>query len=108
MIEIEYRIELARRQDFAGAVEALGRLRRRAGAFFWAHFVDVGDPARNVEVFLVESWLQHLRQHDRMTIGDRAIQERVTAFHIAAEPPKVLHLVAGTSSRNPKWTPSNR
>ena len=40
-------------------------------------FVDVTDPGRYLEEFLVESWLEHLRQHERVTVSDREVQERV-------------------------------
>ena len=53
-----------------------------------------GDPARFIETFLDESWLEHLRQHERVTVDDRAIQERVAAFHVGGEPPRVSHLLA--------------
>jgi hypothetical protein len=39
-----------------------------------------------VETFLVESWLEHLRQHDRVTNSDRLLQEVVHRFHIKARP----------------------
>ena len=58
-------------------------------------FQDAADPARLVEAFLVESLTEHMRQHERVTEADRAVQERVRAFHRANTPPAVSHLVAG-------------
>ena len=46
-----------------------------------------------VETFLVESWLEHLRQHDRVTNSDRLLQEVVHRFHIQGAP-KVTHFIA--------------
>jgi len=40
------------------------RLRRRNGAFMWELFQDIEDPGRMVDSFMVESWLEHLRQDD--------------------------------------------
>ena len=34
-----------------------------------------------VETFLVESWLEHLRQHERVTNADRVLQDAVHRFH---------------------------
>ena len=101
MIEIEYRIDPAQQVAFSQALQELGRVRRRDGAIFWQHFVDVSDPARNVEVFMLESWLQHLRQHERVTVADRPIQERVLAFHVGDSPPRLAHFVAEKSHREP-------
>jgi quinol monooxygenase YgiN len=94
MVMIEYRIDPAKRAAFAEVLERLGHIRRRDGALFWDHFVDTADPTRHVEVFLSESWLEHLRQHERVTVADRAVEDQVKAFHVGTEPPVVTHLVS--------------
>jgi hypothetical protein len=40
-----------------------------------------------------------LRQHDRVTVSDRTIQERVRRFHIVGTPPLVSHLIAANVRR---------
>jgi quinol monooxygenase YgiN len=67
MILIEYRIDPARACDFEPAIRALGVTRRRDGAYSWGVFQDTEQPERFVEYFLVESWVQHLRQHQRVS-----------------------------------------
>jgi hypothetical protein len=42
---------------------------------------------------LVESWLEHLRQHERVTNADRVMQAEVQHFNVDGEP-KVTHLIA--------------
>jgi hypothetical protein len=56
--------------------------------------MDLNDPSLYREVFLVEYWLQHLRQHERQTITDLEIRERVASFHKGEAPPVVRHLIA--------------
>ena len=51
---------------------------------------------RIVETFLVESWMEHLRQHERVTNADRLVQECVQRFQLAGEP-KVTHFIAADS-----------
>ena len=46
-----------------------------------------------METFQVDSWLEHLRQHERVTNADRLLQEAVHRFDVAGAP-KVTHLVA--------------
>jgi Transmembrane secretion effector len=46
-----------------------------------------------VETFLVVSWLEHLRQHERVTQADRAVQEAIRRFDLDGAP-KVTHLIA--------------
>jgi Transmembrane secretion effector len=56
-------------------------------------FEDAADPARFVETFLVESWLEHLRQHERVTNADRVMQQHVQRFRLEGAP-KVTHMIA--------------
>ena len=94
MVTVEYRIDPQQARDFAQAMEAQARVRRRDGATSWGLFGDAAEPGRYVEVFLVESWAEHLRQHHRITRADENIQNRVRAYHIGTEPPRVSHLLA--------------
>ena len=77
------------------AVQPLRQSRLRDGALWWEVFQDAADPPRLVEAFLIESLIEHMRQHERVTEADRVVQERVRAFHRADTPPAVSHLVAG-------------
>ena len=95
MVTIEYRIDPVRANDFLQAMDAMRRLRRRDGAFMWELFDDIEDPARKVECFMVESWIEHLRQHERVTVADSELIATTRAFHLGESPPKVTHLVAG-------------
>lgn len=100
MVEIEYRIDPARQAEFTAALSESARIRRRDGAIFWQHFIDAADPSRNVEVFMTESWLQHLRQHERVTNADQAAETRVRSFHTGDTSVRVIHLVsAGAAQR---------
>ena len=75
------------------AAHELGRIRRRDGGRQWGLFRDLAEPARYIETFQVESWAEHLRQHGRVTVADRAIEDRVRAFHIGGNPPTVSHFL---------------
>ena len=66
--------------------------RRRDGAYAWGVFEDAADEGRFLETFLVESWLEHLRQHERVTHADRVLEER-SPLPSRGEP-KVTHLIA--------------
>jgi MFS family permease len=94
MVTVEYQIDPAKAREFASAMHHMRRIRRRDGAFMWELFNDIGVPGRMVETFMVESWIEHLRQHERVTVADREVGETVRRFHVGTEPPKVTHLVA--------------
>jgi hypothetical protein len=46
-----------------------------------------------VETFVVESWAEHLRQHERVTVADKAAEDIARAFHIGASAPVISHLI---------------
>jgi hypothetical protein len=96
---VEYHIELERVEEFLLAMKDLERVLRRDGATRWGLFADPAEPGRYFETFLVESWAEHMRQHARVTIEDRAVQERVRSFHLGDSPPQVTHLIAEDFSR---------
>jgi MFS family permease len=94
LVTVEYLIEPSRGADFARIMRDVERIRRRDGAIQWGLFEDAGSPGRYLESFLVESWGEHLRQHARVTVADRAVEERANEFHTGPEPPRITHWLA--------------
>jgi MFS family permease len=92
LVTLEYRIDPERRAEFLEAIRPLRQARLRDGAFAWDLFQDAADPGLYLETIHEESWVEHLRHHERVTEADRVIQERVAA--LLREPPVVRHLVA--------------
>jgi hypothetical protein len=50
-----------------------------------------------LESFLVDSWAEHLRQHDRFTLADRELEKRVQSY--ALKPIEVKHYVQAQTER---------
>ena len=93
LVTVEYTIDPGSRAAFLAALARLGEERRRDGAYAWDIFEDAAVAGRFVETFLLESWLEHLRQHERVTNADRAAQDAVGQFHLHGAP-KVTHFIA--------------
>jgi hypothetical protein len=93
LVTVEYRIQPENREAFLAALERLGYERSRDGAYAWNVFEDAAEEGRFLETFLVESWLEHLRQHERVTNADRMLQTMVHSYHLAGSP-KVTHFIA--------------
>jgi MFS family permease len=91
LVAVEYRVESDRATAFVATMLEYERVRRRDGASRWDLFRDVEDTERYVETFLVSSWAEHLRQHDRSTRADRELEERVRSY--ARDAPDVRHLI---------------
>ena len=92
LVTIEYRIIAAERAAFIRALERLSRERGRDGAYAWGLFEDVAEPGRFLETFRVESWVEHMRQHERVTKADRELQRQIDA--LLTSPPTIAHLIA--------------
>lgn len=91
LVTVEYPIQLEHETEFLEAMYEYGRIRRRDGAFRWGIFRDIEKPDQYLEIFLVDSWAEHLRQHARATLVDRSVEERV--FRYVAGRATVHHLV---------------
>ncbi|WP_159591037.1 MFS transporter [Chelativorans xinjiangense] len=93
LIEIEYRVDPARLAEFVTALRRFRSVRQRDGAIRWDVWEDVAEPGRVVESFIVESWIEHQRQHARVTQADQLDQVTLNAFHVGDQPPIVRHLL---------------
>ena len=100
LVTVEYRVAPEKRAAFLVAVRDLGQLRRRDGAYTWDVYEDAAENGRFLETFMVASWLEHLRQHHRVTNADRVVQDAIREFGAAAEP-KVTHFIAADFRSSP-------
>jgi MFS family permease len=92
LVTVEYR--LAADKDRRAFIAAMGRLaheRRRDGAYAWDMFEDTANKSIFLETFRVESWIEHLRQHERVTHADRVLQDQI--HRLLAHAPTVRHLI---------------
>jgi len=95
LVTVEYRIADADRATFHALMGELGRTRRRDGAVLWGVAEDVATPGIHLEYFVTSSWVEHLRQHERVTAEDRDHQQKVRALHRGEHAPIVRHFVGG-------------
>src|SRR3989441_2220841 len=103
LVEIEFQIDPARSHEFESAMNNVRSIRLRDGAINWVLFHDIENPSRYVEMFTSESWTEHLRQHERITKADLAIEQHAISFHIGKDPPRISHLIGeNTSKQNHK------
>lgn len=94
MVTVEYQVDPTQVRQFFEAMTELESERRRDGAFTWGLFQDAAVPGRVLEYFIEDSWLEHLRHHERVTHADRDLQARIRRFHVGTEPPRVTHYLA--------------
>jgi MFS family permease len=92
MVTVEYHIAEAKRQAFLLALDQLSHGRRRDGAYAWAIYEDAERPGRMLETFYLESWAEHLRQHERVTKADQALQQSIR--ELTQDEPTVTHFIS--------------
>ena len=91
LVTVEYHVKPEGVSEFIKTMRKYGRVRRRDGASRWGICRDLENPERYLETFVVSSWAEHLRQHDRLTRADSHLEERLRKC--TASEPKVQHLL---------------
>jgi predicted MFS family arabinose efflux permease len=99
MVTVEYHIDPKNREVFLAAFEEIERERKRGGAYAWGIFQDTADDGRFLETFMVDSWLEHLRQHKRVTNADRVLENQARRF--VRDKPTVTHFIAAERTYKP-------
>jgi hypothetical protein len=94
MVTVRYEIADADREAFMRLIRQMELVRRRSGAIGWAVYEDPAAPDVMLEVFMVDSWIEHLRQYERGTRSDIALRDRIRTLHRGSEAPVVSHLLA--------------
>ncbi|MGA8103083.1 MAG: MFS transporter [Candidatus Acidiferrales bacterium] len=102
LVTIEYLVSAEEYDAFTRAIHKLRDVRLRDGSIRWGTYQDAAQPGRFVENFVVESWLEYLRQRERMTASDLLIREHVRSFHQGEEPPVVSHMIYARPFARPR------
>jgi MFS family permease len=99
-ILIDYYVDPEDYNTFVKAIHELRDVRMRDGAMRWGIFQDADDPRRLNETFIMESWIDYLRQGERFTESDEAIRDRVVSLHRGEEPPRITHTIYAKERTN--------
>ena len=97
VVQTTYTIAPEREHQFLQAMAKMRSDRLRTGATQWGLFRDSADPKRFVELFVVPSWDEHMRQHrDRLTRVEQTDEELVNS--LSDPEPVTEHLLAADVS----------
>jgi MFS family permease len=91
LVTVEYHVDPKQVPEFIRTMHQYGRVRRRDGASRWGICRDLQNADRYLETFVVSSWAEHLRQHDRFTRADGQLEERLRRCTL--NEPAVRHLL---------------
>jgi MFS family permease len=99
MVQVEYVVRPDAVTPFLNAIQRLRGERLRDGGISWGIYADTAQPLRFIEIFAVESWLEHLRQHARVTVTDKHLQDKIQSFLADNSIASVRHMVASPEER---------
>jgi MFS family permease len=94
LVAIDYIIDPKKARKFIRAMAQMKTIRRKYGSIRWTLFRDLDKLGYYRESFVVESWLEHLRQHGRFTVTDQAVLEKVHSLTLDGKPFNVDHYIA--------------
>jgi hypothetical protein len=80
LVTVAYRVPEDKMTDFVDAMRRVEQHRRRTGAYRWGLFRDLAAPDRFLETFVVDSWVEHLRQHGRSTTATDVLMSAVRVY----------------------------
>jgi len=98
LVTLAYQVTPARLSEFLRLMRRQRVARQRDGAFYWQLFQDAAGGDIYLETFLAESWLEHLRYHERVTQADRLLQDEILLCLADASQPDVTHYLAVTGA----------
>jgi MFS family permease len=91
LVSVEYYPRAGQEAELLAALRDARFSRRRTGATTWRVWQDAANPDRIVEQFVVASWEEHLRQHERVTVRDQQRYEAIRAMTDPDHPVVVTH-----------------
>src|SRR3954470_9725579 len=94
MMQVEYRVDPPRAVAFRSVMAEVGRNRRRDGAMQWWLFQDTADPSRFVETWIEATWAEHLRNHERASVAQQELEQRVRDLTQAGSTISTQHFIA--------------
>ena len=100
LVTLEYRPRSGLENELVEALHAARHARRRTGAVSWRVWRDSADPGHVLEQFVVGSWDEHLRQHERISRHDQQRLDEIAAMTDPSRPTKVTHWLAPELERS--------
>ncbi|MGH8033795.1 MAG: MFS transporter [Lysobacterales bacterium] len=97
LVTVQYEVVADKADEFLLTIHRLGKSRRRDGAFAWGIFEHTEKSNDFIETFNVESWLEHRRQHERVTDAERVLQAEIQSFLVPGSRPLVSHYLSPQS-----------
>jgi hypothetical protein len=87
--------------EFLAAMGERRRIRRRDGARHWTLLRDLAEPDLWIERYHSPTWLDYVRQNQRVTQEDAVILDRIHRLHQGPGKPRVRRMIERQTSSLP-------
>jgi len=94
VVTLTYDVRPDAHEQFLSALQHVRRARRRTGAVQWAVYRDAEQPNQFNETFIVPTWEEHIREHERRTATDLQTQDNLRPFLRDSHLPHARHYIA--------------
>ncbi|MCK1632621.1 MFS transporter [Bradyrhizobium sp. 162] len=93
VVEIEYRVPQENARAFHNVMQDVQLSRQRNGAYGWSIARDIAEPELWTERYHCPTWLDYLRQRNRWTHSERAMERQAMSFHVGPVPVRVRRML---------------
>ncbi|MCK1721259.1 MFS transporter [Bradyrhizobium sp. 141] len=93
VVEIEYRVAPESARAFHNVMQDVQLSRQRNGAYGWSVARDIVDTELWTERYHCPTWLDYLRQRNRSTQSERAMDQQAVAFHVGPAPVRIRRML---------------
>lgn len=94
MVTIQYKVDVQHQAQFLALMKILKVIRLRDGGYSWGIFSVPDKNDEFMETFMVSSWAEHRRQHDRATMEDRQMDDQL---NLIIQSKKAIHYFSAYS-----------
>ncbi|WP_114800865.1 MFS transporter [Moraxella canis] len=99
MIQIMYQPKPEHQEAFLKTIYQLSTQRYKDGAYQWGIMKCTDEVDVYLEYFFVESWQEHMRQHQRVSSADAALQAQILEYLKPNTQPEVRHYLTARPNK---------
>ncbi len=96
LITIEYRFDPKLCDEFEHNMRELGRALKSEGMAYWELFQDPADIGHYIEIRIADTWIDHMRQHERVTKNVELMENGIRTLLKDSPQPVISHYIART------------
>lgn len=96
LVTIEYRFDPKLCDEFEHNIRELGRALKSEGMAYWELFQDPAEIGHYIEIRIADTWIDHMRQHERVTKNVELMEDGIRTLLKDAPQPVISHYIAKT------------